>query len=69
MKPIKRISDDFARQAVQIMSNYCEQTFNEVGCLHCQFWDTEIEGCLFYGDLPERFINWKTKNKVKIVNG
>lgn len=68
-EPIKRISKEFAAQAAQIISNFCDQTNMEVGCAHCMFWSTEREGCLFYGDFPERWLDWKAENGIEVVNG
>lgn len=63
-KSVNKISNDLVIEALQIVHNYCTQ---EAGhCADCML-HMEDTTCIFFGELPDRFDQWKKENNIGIV--
>ena len=64
-KVINKLSNEIAIEALQIVHNYCTQ---EAGhCSECMLRMND-QTCIFYGEFPDRFNQWKKENNISIVN-
>lgn len=64
-KPLTKIPDEMVIEALQIVSNYCNQEASN--CSECML--RAYDGlCIFHGEIPDRFKRWKRDNKIGIVN-
>ena len=59
-KVLKEIPNEIVVEALQIISNYCNQ--NAVTCEDCMLRMKDTT-CLFFAELPKRFEQWKAEQK------
>ena len=55
-KPLKGITNELVVEALQIVTNYCNQSVRD--CSEC-YLRMNDKTCLFKAELPERFAKWK----------
>ena len=61
-KRLTEIPNELVVEALQIVSNYCRQ--NSTECKDC-YLNMNDTTCLFFGELPKRFEDWKREQKNK----
>lgn len=60
-KPLREIPKEYVVEALQIVTNYCNQSVKE--CDEC-FLRMKDTTCLFKAELPDRFKKWKGERKI-----
>lgn len=60
-KLLKKIPDELVTEALQIVSNYCNQSVSK--CSEC-FLRMKDQTCIFRAELPDRFIKWKKEKEL-----
>lgn len=60
-KSLREIPKEYVIEALQIVTNYCNQSVKE--CDEC-FLRMKDQTCMFRAELPDRFIKWKKEKEL-----
>ena len=64
-KPLTKIPDKLVIEALQIVTNYCNQEASN--CSECML--RCYDGvCMFHGEIPDRFTRWRKEHGIDVVN-